>query len=92
MIEILASAEAVTSVQAANEAAQQMTGDATAGITGSIASAIGALGGAIGVGLIGYKACESVGRNPDASGKVLIQSILAMALAEGIAILSIFMG
>ena len=85
MIEIIASAEAATAVQAAAEVVQS-------GIDGSITKAIGAFGGALGVGLIGYKACESVGRNPEASGKVLIQSILAMALAEGIAILCLLMG
>ena len=85
MIEIIASAEAATAVQAAVEVAQS-------GIGGNITKAIGALGGALGVGLIGYKACESVGRNPEASGKILIQSILAMALAEGIAILCLLMG
>ena len=85
MIEVIASAEAVTAVQAAAEVAQT-------GITGSITSALGGLGGAIGVGLIGFKACESVGRNPEASGKILIQSILAMALAEGVAILCLLMG
>ncbi len=62
------------------------------GMGGSIAKGLGALGGAIGVGLIGLKACESVGRNPGASGKVLTQSIIAMALAEGVAILSLILG
>lgn len=85
MIEIIASAEAATAVQAATEAAQF-------GIKGSITSAVGAFAGALAVGLIGYKACESVGRNPEASGKILIQSILAMALAEGVAILCLLMG
>ena len=85
MIEMIASIEATTAVQAATEVAQS-------GISGSITSAVGALGGALGVGLIGFKACESVGRNPEASGKILIQSILAMALAEGIAILCLLMG
>jgi F-type H+-transporting ATPase subunit c len=85
MIEVIASAEAATAVQAATEVA-------TSGITGNLTSAMGGFAGAIGVGLIGYKACESVGRNPEASGKVLIQSILAMALAEGVAILCLLMG
>ena len=85
MIEIIASAEAATAVQAVSEVAQS-------GIDGNITKAIGALGGALAVGFIGYKACESVGRNPEASGKVLIQSILAMALAEGIAILCLILG
>jgi F-type H+-transporting ATPase subunit c len=39
-------------------------------ITGNIASAFGLLGAAIGVGLIGNKAAEAVGRNPGASGKI----------------------
>lgn len=75
---------------AVNQAAE--TAVVTAGVTGSITSAIGAFGGAMAVGIIGYKACESVGRNPEASGKILIQSILAMALAEGVAILCLLMG
>jgi F-type H+-transporting ATPase subunit c len=41
------------------------------------------------VGLIGYHAVEAVGRNPGASAKVLVQSILAMALAEGLGILAL---
>jgi len=83
--------EIITSTLAA-EGAEVAAEVVKSGIGGSITSAIGAFGGAIGVGLIGYKACESVGRNPEASGKVLIQSILAMALAEGVAILCLLMG
>ncbi|MDQ8184715.1 ATPase [Pelagicoccus sp. SDUM812002] len=59
-------------------------------ITGNIGAGIGALGAAIGVGLIGLKAAEAVGRNPGASGKILVQAILGMALAEGLGILAIF--
>jgi F-type H+-transporting ATPase subunit c len=44
---------------------------------------------AFSVGLIGFRAVEAVGRNPGASGKVLVQSILAMALAEGLGILAL---
>jgi F-type H+-transporting ATPase subunit c len=60
-------------------------------ITGNIASAAGLLGAAIGVGLIGTKAAESVGRNPGASGKILVQAIIGMALAEGLGILALFL-
>lgn len=49
------------------------------------------IGAAIAVGLIGAKAAEAVGRNPGASAKILVQSILGMALAEGLGILSILM-
>ncbi len=60
-------------------------------ISGNIASALGLLGAAIGVGMIGTKAAEAVGRNPGASGKVLVQAIIGMALAEGLGILALFL-
>ncbi len=44
------------------------------------------------IGLIGYKACESVGRNPGASTKILVQSIIAMAFVEAIIFFAIFLG
>ena len=83
MIEVLA--------QNAPEVAQAANAVAT-GIGGNLTSAFGCLAGALAVGFIGYKACESAGRNPEASGKVLVQSIIAMALAEGVAILSLLLG
>jgi F-type H+-transporting ATPase subunit c len=60
-------------------------------LQGNIASAFGLLGGALGVGLIGLKAAEAVGRNPAASGKILVQAIIGMALAEGLGILALFL-
>jgi len=60
-------------------------------MSGSIHVALAALGAAIGVGLIGMKAAEAVGRNPDASTKVLVQSILAIAFAEAIVFYAIFL-
>ena len=61
------------------------------GITGNITSAFGLLGAAIGVGMIGTKAAEAVGRNPGASGKILVQASLGMALAEGLGVLALFL-
>lgn len=61
-------------------------------MTGNIAILGAALGATISLGLIGYKACESVGRNPGASGKVLVQSLLISALAEGALIITILLG
>lgn len=58
-------------------------------VTGNVASAAGVLAAATGVGIIGMKACESVGRNPGASGKILVQSILGMALAEGLGLIAL---
>jgi F-type H+-transporting ATPase subunit c len=64
----------------------------TTGINGSIQGGLGALGAAIGVGLIGMKASEAVGRNPGAATKILIQAILSTAFAEGIVFFALFLG
>jgi F-type H+-transporting ATPase subunit c len=37
------------------------------------------------------KAAEAVGRNPDASGQILVQAIIGMALAEAVAFYSLFL-
>lgn len=59
-------------------------------LTGSIQAGLGCLGAAIGVGLVGFKAAEAVGRNPGASTKILVQGIIGMALAEAVAFYSLF--
>lgn len=61
-------------------------------IARGLTAALGCTAAAIGVALIGTKAVESVGRNPGASGKILVQSILGMALAEAVAFYSLFLG
>lgn len=65
-------------------------------ITGNIHHALqgglGCLGAALGVAWIGSKAVEAVGRNPGASGAILVQSILGMALAEAVAFYALFLG
>ena len=65
----------------------QITGDIGAGLT----AGFGCFAAAIGVGLVGTKAVEAVGRNPGASGKVLVQSIIGRALAEAVAFYSLFL-
>ena len=65
--------------------------DQASGITGSIQAGLGCLGAAIGVGIVGMKAAEAVGRNPDAAGAILVQSIIGMALAEAVAFYSLFL-
>jgi len=64
---------------------------AATGVTGSITLALAGLGAAIGVGLVGSKAAEAVGRNPGAFGKVLTIGIIGMALAEAIAIYALIL-
>jgi F-type H+-transporting ATPase subunit c len=60
-------------------------------MAGNVHVGLAAFGAAIGVGLIGMKASEAVGRNPEASTKVLVQSILAIAFAEAIVFYTLFL-
>ena len=60
-------------------------------VTGSLTVGLAAMGAAIAVGLIGAKASDAVGRNPGASTKVLVQSILAIAFAEAIVFYALFL-
>lgn len=55
-------------------------------ISGGLIIAIGGFGPALAIGMIGAKAVEAIGRNPEASGKVLTTMLLGMAFAEAIAI------
>ena len=64
----------------------------TGNISHGIQAAAGCFAAALGVGLIGAKAVEAVGRNPGASGKVLVQALLGMALAEAVAFYALFLG
>jgi F-type H+-transporting ATPase subunit c len=66
-----------------------MTPEMVVTFTKGITIAIGGLAPAIGIGLIGMKAMESIGRNPEASGKIFVPMLLGMAFAEAIAIYSL---
>jgi F-type H+-transporting ATPase subunit c len=58
-------------------------------LTGGIIVAIGGVAPALGIGIIGAKAVEAIGRNPQASGKIMVNMLIAMAFAEAIAIYSL---
>ena len=58
---------------------------------GNIHVGLAALGAAISVGMIGMSASAAVGRNPGASTKVLVQSILSIAFAEAIVFYALFL-
>ena len=60
-------------------------------MTGNLHVALAAFGAALGIGLIGMKASEAVGRNPGAATPILVQSILAIAFAEAIVFYVIFL-
>ena len=66
-------------------------GATSGGINGSLTLALAGSSAAIGIGMIGSKAAEAVGRNPGSFGKVLTLGIIGMALAEAIAIYALIM-
>jgi F-type H+-transporting ATPase subunit c len=60
-------------------------------LSGNLTVGLAALGAGLGVGLIGAKSSEAVGRNPGASTQVLVQSILITAFAEAIVFYAIYL-
>lgn len=60
-------------------------------ITGGFVIALGGMFPALAVGLIGAKAMEAIGRNPEASGRILPAMLLGMAFAEAIAIYALIL-
>ncbi len=55
-------------------------------LAAGICMSVGAIGPAIGIGLLGGKAMEALGRNPEAAGVIQTNMILAIAFAEAIGI------
>jgi F-type H+-transporting ATPase subunit c len=53
---------------------------------------LGALGPGLGIGMIGYGALQALGRNPEAKGSIMTYMILAIVLAEAVAIYALVMG
>ena len=51
--------------------------------------AVGGIAPALAIGMIGSKAVEAIGRNPEAAGKLFVPMLLGMAFAEAIAIYSL---
>jgi F-type H+-transporting ATPase subunit c len=52
----------------------------------ALAIGLGAIGPGVGIGIIGGKAMEAIGRNPEAMGDIRTNMILAIVFAESIAI------
>lgn len=52
----------------------------------ALAIGLGALGPGLAIGMIGAKAVEAIGRNPESAGAVRTAMILALGFAEAIAI------
>ena len=53
---------------------------------------LGMLGPALAIGLIGFSAMQSLGRNPEARGAIMTNMILVTAFAEAIGIYVLIIG
>jgi len=52
----------------------------------AIAIGLGTLGPALGQGMVGAKACESIGRNPESAGQVRTAMVFSLVAIETLAI------
>lgn len=59
---------------------------AAAAIGAAIAMGVGAIGPALGQGLVGMKACESIGKNSESAKEVRAAMMIAMGMVETSAI------
>jgi F-type H+-transporting ATPase subunit c len=55
-------------------------------LASALAIGIGAIAPALGLGMIGSKAMEALGRNPEASDQIFVPLILSLAFTEAIGI------
>ncbi len=63
-----------------------MSPEALLSLAKAAAIAIGGALPALAIGLIGSKAMESIGRNPESADRIFVPMLLGMAFAEAIAI------
>ena len=78
---------AMAGVAGAQEAGDNVfTADANKFLAAGLAMGLGAFGPGIGIGYLGGKAMEALGRNPEAAGPIQTNMILAIAFAEAIGI------
>ena len=57
----------------------------------ALAIGIGSIAPALSIGMIGAKAMEALGRNPEASDKIFVPFILGLAFTEAIGIYALVM-
>ena len=55
-------------------------------LAAGLAMGLGAIGPGIGIGILGYGAMLGLARNPEARGPIMTNMILAIAMAEAVAI------
>ena len=63
-----------------------MEADAVKLLAAGLAMGLGAIGPGIGIGILGFGALQAIGRNPEATPRIVTNMILGIAFAEAIAI------
>jgi F-type H+-transporting ATPase subunit c len=63
-----------------------MDAEAVKMLAAGLAMGLGAIGPGIGIGILGYGAMQGLARNPEARGPIMTNMILAIAMAEAVAI------
>lgn len=69
-----------------------MTPETMQSLAAALAIGLGALGPGLGLGFIGAKAMEALGRNPEASSEIFVPLILSLAFTEAIGIYALVVG
>ncbi len=80
---------AATGVAGAQAADNEFTASSARFMSAAFVMGVGALGPGIGIGMLGGKAMDALGRNPEAAGEIQTNMILAIAFAEAIGIYSL---
>jgi len=66
-----------------------MEAEAAKLLAAGLCMGVGAIGPAIAEGLVGAKALEAMGRNPEVSNKLFTNMVIAMAISESTGIYSL---
>jgi len=85
------SALAETGAEAAGAVAHGI-GNIGKGIGGGLAAGLAVLGGGMGIGRIGGSAVEAIARQPEASGTIATNMLIAAALVEGATLFAVVVG
>jgi F-type H+-transporting ATPase subunit c len=85
---------AMGQTEAANDAATALgvTGNLGKGLGGGLAAGLAVIGGGLGIGRIGGSAVESIARQPEASGTIGTNMLIAAALVEGATLFAVVVG
>lgn len=78
--------------QAAAEHGAVISGNLGKGLGGGIAAGLAIIGGGLGIGKVGASAVEAIARQPEASGSIGTNMLIAAALIEGATLFAVVVG